>query len=114
MFTIVPTESSDFTHKLIGRPDSEDPTEGSVEKWATVVLFLMHHPGAIVDDGGWTTCPLCALYYDCKDECDGCPIADEGYGLCEGTPYTDYIVDWSPASAQAELNFLHEVQNDSQ
>jgi len=113
MFRVVPIESDDFTHMLTGTPDNDDPLEGSIEKWSTIVFFQLARPGATISDGGWTTCPLCTLYYRYPERCHGCPIHDAGYPLCEDTPYTDYSIDPSLTNAYAELNFLKEVKDEN-
>ena len=85
----------------------------SIEKWQTIVEFLIKHPKRIIFDGSGDTCACCRRSFA---RCDGCPIKIyTGNPYCTGTPYDDYIF-WriennveALKAAKAEITFLKKV-----
>ena len=55
-------------------------------------------------DGADQTCGLC-MYLSSSD-CEGCPIAKDGYIGCGGTPYSQYERSLDARWAAAEYRFL--------
>ncbi len=57
------------------------------------------------------TCGLCMFYI--KNECEGCPIAQDGHIYCSDTPYSGYSklskVDEILVAAKAELKYLKKL-----
>lgn len=64
---------------------------------------------------GGETCPLCALYFNKNDSCEGCPVfKTTGLSACEGTPYMEQVWKANTAGSyvtacQAEIEFLESL-----
>ena len=60
----------------------EDPLELSIEKWQDIL-------DGTGEELGDQNCALCVKFGHNID-CDGCPIAEDGYIDCQGTMYVPY------------------------
>lgn len=93
--------------------------QGSIKKWEDILAGKM-------SDQGSNNCPLCQLFVNRQDNCDGCPVQRHtGCDSCGDTPYTkkwavagrDAIHsqrDWAMTddqilAARAELDFLRSL-----
>ena len=96
---------------------AQELLEGAVAKWAFILSWLKAHPGEILIDGGFGTCPLCRRYL--REGCLGCPVAagpGAGCGGCYNTPYDNWrraIALSDPhgqlIAARKELQFLRQL-----
>ena len=66
----------------ITKEETLEAIRGSIRKWSLIV----HLEGA---DKGVYNCPLCDLFNNEEDGCQGCPIRThtKGDNFCESTPY---------------------------
>lgn len=95
------------------RPRYADAFGISIQKWEALRDACLQ--GMLVDDGGVSTCGLCMLYfYGTSEECEDCPVREEGYPGCIDTPARDYpaaikagSLDDALRAAERELAFLH-------
>lgn len=63
--------------KMATYEETMDALEGAIKKWEKI------YAGVDVDNGAFN-CKLCQVF----EYCDGCPIERDGYGGCEGGPYS--------------------------
>ena len=94
------------------RPSHAAALRLCMQKWEALRQACLR--GMLVDDGGVKTCGLCMLYfYGSSEECEYCPISEEGYPGCMDTParsYPDAVkagsVEQALREAERELVFL--------
>ena len=59
--------------------------KGSIKKWQGIVA-------GTGNDNGTANCPLCVMFYNQSESCQGCPVQERvEMAGCGGTPW----VDWS-------------------
>lgn len=111
MFEVKQSPTCEFSHVLAGVSDEEDPLDGSIDKWRTLVRFLIEHPDVEVEDGGRLTCPLCELYWHYG--CMGCIVGEHSEdSQCRGTPYDEWGKYGDLQSAEGMLEFLIGLKED--
>lgn len=99
-------------------PEALTALKASIEHWEDNVACAKQEEALSI---GARSCALCRLFhyfYQANTGCKGCPIADAGHPLCDGSPYdffedgryTDACArgDWDLIThhAQLELDFL--------
>ena len=90
----------------LNKPKSlEEAMRHSIAKWEFLATQNQY-----TGEGGTFTCGLCRFYMErSRMSCGKCPVAEDGYIGCAGTPYDDYGYGNIKETARREVEFLKRI-----